>query len=70
MLEERKNLPAWKSQKNIIETLKEHQVVVISGMTGYYYCEKINIYYYYYYCEIKTLLLPFGTEADPLVVPH
>ena len=40
MLEERKSLPAWKSQKNIIETLKEHQVVVISGMTGYYYCEK------------------------------
>ncbi|KAK2567372.1 putative ATP-dependent RNA helicase DHX57 [Acropora cervicornis] len=34
VLEERKNLPAWKSQQNIIETLKEHQVVVISGMTG------------------------------------
>ena len=34
MLEERKKLPAWKSQQNIIETLQNHQVVVISGMTG------------------------------------
>ncbi|XP_068681408.1 putative ATP-dependent RNA helicase DHX57 isoform X2 [Montipora foliosa] len=34
MLEERKKLPAWKSQQNITETLKETQVVVISGMTG------------------------------------
>jgi len=34
MLEERKKLPAWKSQHNIIETLQQHQVVVISGMTG------------------------------------
>ena len=34
MLDERKKLPAWKSQQNIIETLQQHQVVVISGMTG------------------------------------
>ncbi|XP_068731445.1 putative ATP-dependent RNA helicase DHX57 [Montipora capricornis] len=34
MLEERKKLPTWKSQQNITETLKETQVVVISGMTG------------------------------------
>ncbi|KAL9952425.1 hypothetical protein ACROYT_G039680 [Oculina patagonica] len=34
MLEERKKLPAWQSQDNIIQKLQNHQVVVISGMTG------------------------------------
>ena len=34
MLEERKKLPAWQSQDNIIGKLQDHQVIVISGMTG------------------------------------
>ncbi|KAK3704919.1 hypothetical protein QZH41_016746 [Actinostola sp. cb2023] len=34
MLEDRIKLPAWNSKDDIISSLKSHQVLVISGMTG------------------------------------
>ena len=34
MLETRKGLPAWNEQENILKALDNHQVLVVSGMTG------------------------------------
>ena len=34
MMELRQSLPAWKEKDSITEALKNHQVMVISGMTG------------------------------------
>ncbi|KAM4570366.1 putative ATP-dependent RNA helicase DHX57 isoform 2-T2 [Odontesthes bonariensis] len=34
MLEQRRNLPAWKEKENILDVLDSSQVLVISGMTG------------------------------------
>lgn len=34
ILEKRKNLPAWASQDQIIELVKQHQVLVLQGDTG------------------------------------
>ncbi|XP_035667918.1 putative ATP-dependent RNA helicase DHX57 [Branchiostoma floridae] len=34
MLGERKKLPAWNEQDNILKALKDNQVLVVSGMTG------------------------------------
>ena len=35
MQSDRKNLPAWSMQDEILATIEQNQVVVISGMTGY-----------------------------------
>ncbi|KAL3874748.1 hypothetical protein ACJMK2_037719 [Sinanodonta woodiana] len=34
MLAERQKLPAWEKQKEILELIEKHQVLVVSGMTG------------------------------------
>lgn len=34
MISQRKRLPAWNKQDDILAALKSHQVLVISGMTG------------------------------------
>ncbi|XP_072032670.1 putative ATP-dependent RNA helicase DHX57 [Amphiura filiformis] len=34
MLAQRQQLPAWKEQDNILDLLRDNQVVVVSGMTG------------------------------------
>lgn len=34
MLYERQKLPAWQERENILDLLKNHQVLVVSGMTG------------------------------------
>jgi len=34
MMKTRQSLPAWKEQENIVKLVRDHQVVVISGMTG------------------------------------
>ncbi|XP_069463895.1 putative ATP-dependent RNA helicase DHX57 isoform X2 [Ambystoma mexicanum] len=34
MWEERRNLPAWQKRETILDLLKMHQVLVVSGMTG------------------------------------
>ncbi|KAI1894656.1 hypothetical protein AGOR_G00118010, partial [Albula goreensis] len=34
MLQERQKLPAWQERENILDLLKESQVLVVSGMTG------------------------------------
>lgn len=34
LLYERQKLPAWQERENILDLLKDHQVLVVSGMTG------------------------------------
>lgn len=34
MLHERQKLPAWQERETILDFLKSHQVLVVSGMTG------------------------------------
>ena len=34
MLETRQALPAWNEQENMLKALENHQVLVVSGMTG------------------------------------
>lgn len=34
MLYERQKLPAWQERETILDLLKSHQVLVVSGMTG------------------------------------
>lgn len=35
MFEQRRKLPAWKEQENILDLLDRCQVLVVSGMTGW-----------------------------------
>ena len=35
MMEVRKKLPAWQHRSNVLTAVNRHQVIVISGMTGY-----------------------------------
>ncbi|KFP81578.1 Putative ATP-dependent RNA helicase DHX57, partial [Acanthisitta chloris] len=54
MLCERQKLPAWKERENILDLLKSHQVLVVSGMTG---CGKTT--------QIPQFILDASLQGSP-----
>ncbi|XP_064915126.1 putative ATP-dependent RNA helicase DHX57 isoform X4 [Columba livia] len=54
LLYERQKLPAWQERENILDLLKNHQVLVVSGMTG---CGKTT--------QIPQFILDFSLQGSP-----
>ncbi|XP_065487852.1 putative ATP-dependent RNA helicase DHX57 [Caloenas nicobarica] len=54
MLCERQKLPAWQERENILDLLKNHQVLVVSGMTG---CGKTT--------QIPQFILDASLQGSP-----
>ncbi|XP_032539439.1 putative ATP-dependent RNA helicase DHX57 [Chiroxiphia lanceolata] len=54
MLYERQKLPAWQERENILDLLKSHQVLVVSGMTG---CGKTT--------QIPQFILDASLQGSP-----
>ncbi|MFT7806120.1 putative ATP-dependent RNA helicase DHX57 [Arapaima gigas] len=59
MLQERQKLPAWQERENILNLLKDHQVLVVSGMTG---CGKTT--------QIPQFILDITLQGPPALVPN
>ena len=60
MLEIRKALPAWKEKDSIVQALKNHQVLVISGMTGCGKSTQVPQYILGMISHKKSLTIIFG----------
>ncbi|KGL77564.1 Putative ATP-dependent RNA helicase DHX57, partial [Tinamus guttatus] len=54
MLQERQKLPAWQERETILDLLKSHQVLVVSGMTG---CGKTT--------QIPQFILDASLQGSP-----